>query len=242
MERKDTIKIQKYNTKMIAHRGLSGLERENTMAAFIAGGNRTYYGMECDIHPTTDHRYVIIHDDTTKRVATNEIAVANFSYEELKSISLVDAFDLEEKPYLKIPLFEDYLKVCIKYGKVAVIEYKIEYSKEQLFEVVEMVKSFGYLDHTVFISFFLNDLIPVREKYPEVKLQYLRSEYNQDILNTCITYRLGLDVHWGSVTEEMIQEFHRQGLEVNAWTVDKPEIGEKLASWGIDYITTDILE
>ena len=37
----DTIKFKKKKVKMIAHRGLSGLEKENTCAAFIAAGNRT---------------------------------------------------------------------------------------------------------------------------------------------------------------------------------------------------------
>lgn len=35
-----------HQIKIIAHRGVSGLERENTCAAFIAAGNRSYYGME----------------------------------------------------------------------------------------------------------------------------------------------------------------------------------------------------
>ena len=42
----DTIKIEKKNTLMVAHRGVSGLEKENTLAAFIAAGNRSYYGVE----------------------------------------------------------------------------------------------------------------------------------------------------------------------------------------------------
>ena len=41
--RKDTIKIpEKGKTLMVAHRGVSGLECENTAAAFIAAGNRTH--------------------------------------------------------------------------------------------------------------------------------------------------------------------------------------------------------
>ena len=33
---------------MIAHRGVSGLELENTCAAFVAAGNRSYFGIETD--------------------------------------------------------------------------------------------------------------------------------------------------------------------------------------------------
>ena len=57
---KNTIKIAHGGVKMIAHRGLSGLERENTAAAFVAAGNRSYYGMETDIHRTKDGRFIVI--------------------------------------------------------------------------------------------------------------------------------------------------------------------------------------
>ena len=40
----------KGNVKMIAHRGVSGLERENTCPAFVAAGVKSYYGIETDVH------------------------------------------------------------------------------------------------------------------------------------------------------------------------------------------------
>ena len=37
----DTIRVkEKGKTQMVAHRGLSGIELENTMASFVAAGNR----------------------------------------------------------------------------------------------------------------------------------------------------------------------------------------------------------
>ena len=35
----DTIKINAGKTLMVAHRGVSGIEKENTHAAFVAAGN-----------------------------------------------------------------------------------------------------------------------------------------------------------------------------------------------------------
>ena len=64
-----TISVNKNEVLMIAHRGLSGLERENTCAAFVAAGNRSYFGIETDIHRTADGEYVVFHDDTTERLA-----------------------------------------------------------------------------------------------------------------------------------------------------------------------------
>jgi hypothetical protein len=53
----NTIKFEKRNTLVVAHRGLSGIERENTNSAFVAAGNRSYYGIETDIHKTADGRF-----------------------------------------------------------------------------------------------------------------------------------------------------------------------------------------
>ena len=58
----NTIKFDKKDTRVIAHRGLSGLEKENTNSAFVAAGNRSYYGIETDIHRTKDGHFVINHD------------------------------------------------------------------------------------------------------------------------------------------------------------------------------------
>ena len=67
--RTNTIKLDyKKSTQMVAHRGVSGLERENTAAAFIAAGNRTYFGVETDIYHTSDGKYVCHHDGSTKRI------------------------------------------------------------------------------------------------------------------------------------------------------------------------------
>ena len=64
----NTEKADLANIRMIAHRGVSGLERENTNAAFVAAGNRSYYGIETDVHRTKDGHYVIFHDDNMLRL------------------------------------------------------------------------------------------------------------------------------------------------------------------------------
>ena len=69
----NTIKLEGKKPLMVAHRGCSGLERENTHAAFVAAGNRTYYGIETDVHKTADGKYVAIHDDNTKRTGTADL-------------------------------------------------------------------------------------------------------------------------------------------------------------------------
>lgn len=53
----DTLHLNAPQVKMVAHRGMSGLELENTCSAFVAAGNRSYYGIETDVHRTSDGHF-----------------------------------------------------------------------------------------------------------------------------------------------------------------------------------------
>ena len=55
-------------------------------------------------------------------------------------------------------------------------------------------------------------------------------------------YRMDLDVYHEALTEENIKMLHENGIEINCWTVDNTERAEQLAAWGVDHITSNILE
>lgn len=71
----DTTKINSNGVKMIAHKGLSGIEMENTCPAFVASGNRSYFGIETDVHITKDGKFVVIHDETTERIYSGKFNI-----------------------------------------------------------------------------------------------------------------------------------------------------------------------
>ena len=85
-----TVRIEKQQVQMIAHRGLSGLERENTCAAFVAAGNRSYFGIETDIHKTKDGQFVVFHDDTAMRLTDLDWIVEERTLVELRALRLRD--------------------------------------------------------------------------------------------------------------------------------------------------------
>ena len=53
--------------------GCQRSETENTCAAFVAAGNRSYFGVETDVHVTADGQFIIIHESNTGRVATEAV-------------------------------------------------------------------------------------------------------------------------------------------------------------------------
>ncbi len=246
----DTIKINRGNTRMIAHRGVSGLETENSIPAFVAAGNRSYYGVETDAHVTRDGKFVVIHDDDTGRVAKEDIHVESSDYERVRRTMLKDicpeaagdSVTLEDRQDLVIPNLKEYITICRKYGKVCILELKNEFSSKDIRRIVEEIRELGYLEQVTFISFALNNMIRLRELLPEQQLYYLTGEYSQEILEALKQYRLNLDIYYRALTKEIVEELHGEGILVNCWTCDDRKEAERLVSWGVDFITSNRLE
>lgn len=238
----NTIKFDKKNTLVVAHRGLSGIEKENTNAAFIAAGNRSYYGIETDVHKTLDGNYVVFHDDTTGRVAIDDMEVEKTTFECLRNLLLTDIDGKKGRTDIRIPTLQEYISICKKYEKIAVLELKNAFSEEEIYEIVDIIKSLDYLENVIFISFCLENLVFLRKKYPDQSAQFLIDDYEDWLLDTLKKHNLDLDIKYTSLNAKNMKELHDAGIKVNCWTCDEPKAGEQLASWGIEYITSNILE
>ena len=245
----NTIKFDKKASKMVAHRGLSGLETENTLAAFTAAGQRTYFGVECDVHRTADGKFVVIHDDNTKRVAGDHLVIEETSFDLLRKVVLKNrdpklpiAECPKDRADLIIPTLKEYIAICKKYDKICVLELKNRFEPEDLAKIVEEIRGVGYLEGVIFISFALENLIDMRAMLPEQPLQYLVSAYSAEVRETLNKYHMDLDIYFKGLTEEALAEVHADGHVVNVWTVDTAEDGERMAAWGVDMITSNILE
>ena len=240
----DTIHLAAPKPKMIAHRGLSGIELENTCSAFVAAGNRSYFGIETDVHVTADGGFIIIHDDNTKRVAIDALCVEESTFETLRSLRLCDKDGKRGRKDLLLPSLREYAQICKKYEKVSVLELKNPMQPEQIDRIIDIVREEGWLEHTIFISFALSNMIHVRKVLPAQKAQYLISGQHdwQEILETLKQYDLDLDIDGRILTEQMVKDIHALGKELNVWTVNQLEDAQRLAQWGVDYITTNIIE
>ena len=160
----NTIKVDRKDVLMVAHRGLSGLEPENSIPAFVAAGNRSYYGVETDVHVTQDGKFVVIHDETTTRVAGDTINVEQSSYDLVRKITLnnigkvekdneLPVHNLKGRKDLIIPSLEEYVSICKKYEKKCVLELKNHFEREYIVKMIEEIKELDYLENMIFISF-----------------------------------------------------------------------------------------
>lgn len=238
----NTKKINAKQTKMIAHRGLSGIERENTCSAFVAAGNRSYFGIETDIHVTKDNGFVIFHDDNTARVGLDSLEIEQSTFQTLRSLQLTDTDGLRGRIDLRIPSLSEYIGICAKYEKTAVLELKNRMTKEQIASIAAQIDKMHDLQQVIFISFSLENLIDLRSLYPQQTVQFLTETYSDELLLQLQELGMDLDILYTELTEERVAAIHEKGIKLNCWTCDNPEYAENLANWGIDYITSNILE
>ncbi len=240
----NTIKIEAAKKPlMVAHRGCSGLERENTNAAFVAAGNRSYWGIETDIHKTVDGKYIVIHDDTTKRVTGDNIVVEETTFDTLRRLTVFNKFsDKKDRSDLCLPSLEEYISICKKYEKEAVLELKNAFDEQDIYEICDIIAGLDYLDHVTFISFCYDNMVYLRRKCPTQSAQFLISKFEEDLIDRLTAINVDLDIAYKALTAENIALCHEKGIKVNTWTVDDKETAEQLAAWGVDIITTNILE
>lgn len=238
----NTIKFDKKQVRLVAHRGLSGIETENTCSAFVAAGNRSYYGIETDVYRTANGKFVLGHDDNLKRVAGEDVHLEGCSLEALQSVVLYDKDGTKGRCDLRPATLENYLSICKKYEKHAVLELKSEFTEDEIDTIIRIINEYDYMHNLTFISFNYENLLKVRRVLPTQSAQYLFWKVTPEEIDRLKRDKIDVDVWCKELTKEQIEACHHAGLTVNCWTVDTAEEADRLVEWGIDYITTNILE
>ena len=139
---------------MLFRSGLYSSVPENTIASFEQACLNGFWGIETDIHNTSDGELVCIHDKTVDRTTDGTGTVNNMTFKEIQACTIDTGNGISDYPGLKIPKFEDYIAVCKQYGAVPVIEIKgiknndIKYYKKML----SIIREYGMEDNCMCIG------------------------------------------------------------------------------------------
>ena len=228
------------STNLIAHRGASARYLENTYPAFVcAGKDDNFFGIEADVQVTLDNQFIVYHDNNLKRLNGNKIKISETPWFLLKKYKL---FDKNEPLYdigYSICSFSQYLKICKKYKKTAVIELKASFTQKELNKLIKIIQKQHYLKNVIFISFQQKILMYLRQMLPYVPLQLLVKSPLARPLTQCVKYNWDISIHYALIKKELVSQFHNFGLKVGVWTVNNLETAKKMCDLGVDYITSD---
>ena len=238
----NTVKIDKYFKGMVAHRGLSGIETENTINAFLAAANRSYFGIECDVHASRDGKIIVSHDDTLLRLGMLNVYLPSFRYDEIRKFTLIDRKSGNLSENITIPLLSEFLQICKTYKKHGFVELKQNLTNENVEAVIDEISKFQLAENISIISFNDKYLTYIKKNHPDLNLYLLTAEKSEKHFDFCEKYHISLSIHHDILDENIIKRMHLIGLKVAVWTVDDKDTAEKLIKMGVDFITSNILE
>ncbi|MDN4606768.1 glycerophosphodiester phosphodiesterase [Sporosarcina highlanderae] len=244
---------------IIAHRGASAYEPENTLPSFELAEKLDADFIELDVHLTKDGELIVMHDDEVDRTTESIGKIKDYTLAELKELTankdkgkIVAVSGGDEEAY-EIPTLSevfDEMEDDIHY----VIELKdtkqysgIEKKLVELMKDYELIKKDSKgIPKAVIHSFDKKALKEVHKLEPDIPLLQLISfdedeeaEISKKEMKDILTYASGVGVSYEAITPSFVNEMHGKGLVVHAYTVDDAEAALRLMAMGVNGIHTN---
>lgn len=217
-------------TQVMAHRGASAVERENTTMAFRRAAEMGSHAVELDVRICRSGELVVHHN----AVVADSVAINDLRLSELP-------------PY--IPTLTQALDACA--GMWVNIEIKND-ENEPDFDpndnvaemVVALLRARDTSQRWLISSFRRQTVDLVHSLWPQLPTAWLTVRVaDQDApalaASLIASGHCALHPFVGNLSRNVVDVMHNNGLAVNTWTCDNPERMSELIDWGIDGICTN---
>jgi glycerophosphoryl diester phosphodiesterase len=219
---------------IMGHRGASAIAPENTLKAFKKAIELQADYVEFDSHLTKDGEIVIIHDADTYNSTGVSGLIKDKTIEEIKKL---DAGEGE-----RIPTLQEL--ITIAKGKIGL---QLEMKSTGLLErMVQILRKENLIHNSIVSCFMLDELLKLKEIEPKIKIGFLlpaelvqSRSIKRKILKCVREDFYAIHPHFNTVSKEIVDFAHTNGLKVNVWTVNESNTMKKLIKLGVDGIITD---
>jgi len=214
--------------QVIGHRGIAGLEPENTLRSFRRAIDLGVDYVECDVRLTSDARLVLIHDETVDRTTNGAGRVVDMTFDAIRGL---DAGHGERVPTLEELI--DLIRGRVK----AHIELKAEGTAEP---VLRLVESKGMVADVALTSGDTERLKDLRALSAHVAIEQIFGDPPPDAIERALSVRAQrLSVHHKHATADYVSAAHDAGLQVVAWPPNTEPQMQAMIDLGVDFICTD---
>ncbi|HRE02257.1 MAG TPA: glycerophosphodiester phosphodiesterase, partial [Ilumatobacteraceae bacterium] len=212
---------------VLAHRGASAAEPENTIAAFRRAAEMGADAVELDVRRTVDEVLVVHHD---AHLPDGRAIVATFAAELPASVATVtDALDACAGMWVNVEIKNDPR------------DPDFDPTDAVADATIALLADRGEPHRWLISSFRLETIDRCRALAPEIRTAWLTAALPDDVVATLVEHgHLALHPWYGTVTSELIEACHDVGIAVNTWTCDDPDAMRQLIGWGIDGICTNV--
>jgi len=213
---------------VIAHRGASGYEPENTLRSVEKALELGADMVEVDVHVSRDGYIVVIHDARLERTTNGKGYVKDLTLEELKKL---DA-GLGEQ----IPTLEEVIQL-VKGKARLVVEIKVPGTEKR---VLQEIKENLLEDEALITSFYHPVIRWVKELNPNVQAGVIIASRPVKPAQLAIDAKANaLFPKYTFVDQQMVLVAHKNNLVVYPWTVDTLSEINPLIKMGVDGIVTN---
>ena len=212
-----------YKTLNIAHRGFTKEFPDNTLESFYAATKLGIDGVECDVHETADHHFVIFHDsELTGRTITE------LTLQEIRKVKLAEHY--------QIPTLEETLDLCHNRIKL-MLELKLVNSLDLFLEIVNAGMKPGELFITSFYPNLVNNLADFA---PQLRRGVLTGTAIEDPLAVMASTKAKIMLpRFSYVSAELVNTLHSHDFSVMVWDCNSiPDLRTAL-DWEVEGIITD---
>lgn len=249
---KDTVSIKSISAVNIdeitltAHRGLSAIEPENTLPAFKAACEAKYNYVEFDIEPTSDGKWIVMHDDNLRRTTNGHGKITERTLAEVSALKIDNGANIENYTDLRVPTFEETMALLDRYypNTKPMIEIK-SIGKDNLDSLIEFFKDYAARGRSTIVISFDKDIIDTLYKEcPEQTYWLLTSELSDEAVDFCKNHgnmRAAFNGNNAKNTDSVINAAIDAGIPLAAWTVDSPDTLKNLYDLGVRYFTTNCI-
>jgi glycerophosphoryl diester phosphodiesterase len=194
---------------ILGHRGVMGVEPENTLRSFRRAEREGLDGIELDLHLSRDGALVVMHDATVDRTTDGTGAIADLTLERLREL---DAGEGE-----RVPVFEEVLDAV---GPTLPIQAEIkDVSAARV--LAKVLAERELLDRVSVLSFHDEALAEIRGLLPQVRTVLVAGRTGQDFPDRARAVGAELvSLELPKLSLDAVERCNAAGIEVMAWTVN----------------------
>lgn len=210
----------------IGHRGVMGVEPENTLRSFLHAERAGMDAIELDLHLSKDGALAVMHDADVDRTTDGSGPIAEKTLSELREL---DAGQGE-----RVPVFEEVLDAV---RSPVQAEIKDVAAARALAEVIQRR---GLVDRVEVSSFHDEAVAEIAQLVPGVRTVLIASRWRSDVVERAKTVgaaTLALNIR--RLTLEVVEQAHAEGLKVIGWVVNTQDHLRLVRALRLDGATTD---
>ncbi|WP_405485299.1 glycerophosphodiester phosphodiesterase [Streptomyces sp. NBC_00009] len=217
------------NFLTIGHRGVMGVEPENTLRSFVAAQDAGLDLIELDLHLSKDGALVVMHDADVDRTTDGRGPIADKTLAELRAL---DAGRGE-----RVPVFEEVLDAV---SKPLQAEIKDVAAARALADV--MLRR-DLVSRVEVISFHDAAIAEISRLVPGVRTALVASRYGTDVVERATAVgATSLVLNIRRLTQEIVERARKADLRIIGWVVNTQDDLRLVRALGLDGATTDYPE